>query len=129
MATVDLSDSELELLVTALGELKRKKREALKVVSAHTQQFTEKDFGVPEIDALYGRVRQVYANSDAPDDPMMPRWTSHGVCPLLVIRGNISGGFSFYGPFDNESQVRAFADRLGFNVDSYEVKILDIPTH
>lgn len=129
MATMDLSDTELELLVEALAELKRKKREALSAVSACAPNLTEKDFGVPLIDALYGRVRQTYANSDEPDDPMTPKWLSHGVCPYLVIRGSISDGFSFYGPFDNEAQVRAFIDRLGFNVDSCEVKTLDIPTH
>lgn len=129
MINIDLNDSELETLIAALSELKRKKKEALGTVSTLSDKFTEKDFGIPEIDALFSRVKKAYAESNEPDDPMTPKWVAHGVCPYLVIRGNISDGFSFYGPFDNKAQVDAFIDRLRFNVDSCLIKTLDIPTH
>lgn len=50
-------------------------------------------------------------------------------CPLLVVRGSISEGYQFYGPFKDQAAVNQFIDRLGFSVDSCEVKVLDIPTH
>jgi hypothetical protein len=50
-------------------------------------------------------------------------------CPFIVIYGTISDGFSFYGPFASKAEVDRFIDRLGFNVDACEVRLIDIPTH
>jgi len=50
-------------------------------------------------------------------------------CPLLVVYGSLSDGFSFYGPFTDDREVAAFLARLGLDEKFVEVKILDIPTH
>jgi hypothetical protein len=115
MAFLDLSGTECSILQEALETMVERLEPRLGA-------------GVPAVDQLLSRIKE--ACSDEPADPNTPAWQrGSGECPLLVVRGTISDGYQFYGPFDNESQVRAFADRLGFNVDSYEVKILDIPTH
>jgi hypothetical protein len=81
---------------------------------------------MPQINELLKRVEAKYGE-DA--DPNAPKWQAHGECPLMVIRGTVTDGFSFYGPFDNQQQVNAFIDRLGFRVDECIVHTLDIPTH
>jgi hypothetical protein len=58
-----LQDADLELLLEALADLKQTKLKALAIIKAEGGQFaefTERDFGVPQIDALTTRVETYY---------------------------------------------------------------------
>lgn len=62
MATIDLSDAELELLIEALGAKLEDKRAAFELAQRHpaTSTFTERDFGIPQINALLLRIEAKY---------------------------------------------------------------------
>ena len=49
-------------------------------------------------------------------------------CPLIVVYGSLSDGFSFYGPFAQQEDVDHFVKGIGLDMKYVEVKILDIPT-
>ena len=61
MATMELSDDDMELLIEALGRLREDKRGAFEASQRHPQlNFTERDFGIPKIDALTARIETLY---------------------------------------------------------------------
>lgn len=60
MATIELDDAELELLIDALADRYEDKRKALAIAQELNQPFTERDFGMPQINALLLRVEAAY---------------------------------------------------------------------
>jgi len=63
MATIELNDTELELLIDALADRYEDKRKALALSQELKQPFTERDFGMPQINALLIRIEAVYNES------------------------------------------------------------------
>jgi hypothetical protein len=65
--TVELNDAELELLIEALADRHEDKRRALVTAIELKQPFTERDFGMPQINALLVRIEAVYNGNDEGD--------------------------------------------------------------
>ena len=60
MATMELSESDLELLIEALADRYADKERALALSRELKQPFTERDFGMPQINALLLRIEATY---------------------------------------------------------------------
>lgn len=56
-----LTDSEIELLIEALADRYADKEKALAASRSLNQPFTERDFGMPQINALLLRIETLYS--------------------------------------------------------------------
>jgi hypothetical protein len=65
--TMDFDDAELELLIECLADRYEDKVRALATATENKFPFTERDFGMPQINALLLRVESVY-NADEVDE-------------------------------------------------------------
>lgn len=65
--TMDLDDDEIEILIDCLANRYEDKRRALETATENKFPFTERDFGMPQINALLLRVEAVY-NADNVDE-------------------------------------------------------------